>query len=95
MRLVAQRQSPTLGFLIGGMLVAAGGKGSRNIRPTSERATVVDDFTNVKIEVIVNDMAMGEAIMERLAEAYFENYPGIIYMEDIMVLRPKKFDKGE
>lgn len=72
-------------------IVSAGGKGSRNVRSTSDRASVIDDFANVKIEVIVNDKPMAENIMNQVAEKYFENYPGIIYVEDIEILRPKKF----
>jgi len=74
-------------------IVAAGGKGSRNVRSTSDRASVIDDFANVKIEVIVNDKDMAERIMDQVAGKYFENYPGIAYVEDVKILRPKKFDK--
>jgi nitrogen regulatory protein PII len=69
----------------------AGGKGSRNVRSTSELASVIDDFTNVKVEVIVNDKAMAQNIMDKVASKYFENYPGITYVENIEILRPKKF----
>ena len=73
-------------------IVAAGGKGSRNIRSTSDRASVIEDFANVKIEVIVNDKAMAETIMNRVADKYFANYPGITYVEDVEILRPAKFE---
>lgn len=73
-------------------IVAAGGKGSRNIRMTSDRASVIDEFANVKIEVIVNDKAMGEAIMDQVAQKYFADYPGITYIEDVQILRPAKFE---
>ncbi|MGB0695771.1 MAG: P-II family nitrogen regulator [Rhodospirillaceae bacterium] len=72
-------------------IMAAGGKGSRNVRSMPERATVVGDFANVKIEVIVNDKATAETIMNRVADRYFANYPGITYVEDVEILRPKKF----
>lgn len=72
-------------------VVAAGGKGSRNQRSTSERASVVEDFANIKIEVIVNMRAMAEAIMNRVADEYFINYSGIAYLEAVNILRPKKF----
>ncbi len=72
-------------------IVAAGGKGSRNIRSTSERASVVEDFTNVKIDVIVNDKSMAERIMDQITEKYFQHYSGITYMEYVEILRPKKF----
>ncbi len=73
-------------------IVAAGGKGSRNLRSTSDRASVIEDFANVKIEVIVNDKAMAETIMNRVADEYFGNYPGITYVEDVEILRPAKFE---
>ena len=69
----------------------AGGKGSRNVRSTSERASVIEDFVNIKIEVIVNDKTMAENIMTRVAEKYFESYSGITYVEDVEILRPAKF----
>ena len=69
-----------------------GGKGSRNVRSTSDRASVIDNFSNVKIEVIVNDKSMAEKIMEQVANKYFSNYPGITYVEDVEILRPNKFE---
>ena len=72
-------------------IVAAGGKGSRNMRSTPDRASVIDDFANIKIEVIVNSKEMAEAIMTKVADAYFVHYSGITYIEDVQVLRPNKF----
>ncbi len=72
-------------------IVAAGGKGSRGIRSTSESASVIDDFANVKIEVIVNNKQMAEHIMNKVAEKYFQSYSGITYMEYVDILRPEKF----
>lgn len=77
----------------GFIIVEAGGKGSRDVRSSAERASLVDDFTNVKIEVIVNNAAMAERIMDGVRDKYFENYSGINYLEDIRVLRPEKFTK--
>ena len=71
----------------------AGGKGSRNNRSTTVRASVVDDFANVQIEIIDNNYAMAEAIMDKVRETYFHNYSGITYLEDIKILRPEKFQK--
>ncbi|MCD8509523.1 MAG: hypothetical protein LRY73_06315 [Bacillus sp. (in: Bacteria)] len=73
-------------------IVAAGGKGSRNVRSTSDRALVIEDFANVKIEVIVKYKTMAETIMEQVAAKYFENYSGITYVEEVEILRPKKFN---
>ncbi|WP_078554445.1 P-II family nitrogen regulator [Bacillus alkalicellulosilyticus] len=73
-------------------IVAAGGKGSRNVRSTSDRASVIEDFANVKIEVIVKEKTMAETIMNQVAAKYFENYSGITYVEEVEILRPKKFN---
>jgi nitrogen regulatory protein PII len=74
-------------------LTPAGGKGSRNMRSTSTRATIVDDFSNIKIEVIVNNKQMAEEIIEQVASKYFNNYSGIAYVEDVGMLRQSKFTK--
>lgn len=71
--------------------VAAGGKGSRNMRSTSDRASVVEDFDNIKIDIIVNDKAMAEDIMNQVTEKFFQHYSGITYLETVEILRPKKF----
>lgn len=71
--------------------VLAGGKGSRGVRSTSERASVVDDFANVKIEVITTKQETVDKITERVAAEYFNNFSGIIYTEDVEILRPGKF----
>lgn len=73
--------------------VEAGGKGSRNMRSTTERASVVEDFSNVQIEVIVNSAEMAEQIMDKVRAKYFKNYSGITFLEDIRILRPEKFNK--
>ncbi|MEM1334360.1 MAG: hypothetical protein AAGG08_12985 [Actinomycetota bacterium] len=73
-------------------VVAAGGKGSRGVHSTSDRAAVIEDFVNVRIEVIVNDKAMAETIMDQVADRYFENYSGITYVESVEILRPAKFE---
>lgn len=71
-------------------LIEAGGKGSRDIR-SRDRASVVDGFDNVKIEVIVNDKAQAKHIMDEVTERYFSHYSGICYVESVAVLRPMKF----
>ena len=72
-------------------VVAAGGKGSRNQRSTADRASVVEDFSNVKIEIIVNARDLAETIMNQVAEEYFIHYSGIAYLEEVSILRPRKF----
>ena len=73
-------------------IVMAGGKSNHLMRTTTDRASVVHELTNVKIEVIVGDKAMAQEIVERVNEAFFKNYSGITYLEDVEILRPEKFD---
>jgi nitrogen regulatory protein PII len=73
-------------------VIAAGGKGSRNIR-TQDRPSVVDSFSNVMVEVITSSDEVADRIAHEVATAYFENYSGIIYLEDVEVLRPGKFER--
>ncbi len=75
--------------------VAAGGRGSRDKRSTSERTSVVDDFANIKIEVIVHDKALAESITDQVVTKYFQNYSGITYIEEVEILRPGKFWEAE
>ena len=71
-------------------VVAAGGKGSRGVR-SGPRAAVVDEFSNVKIEVITGSRDAANRIADEVAEKFFENYSGITYLEEVEILRPHKF----
>jgi len=68
----------------------AGGKGSRGVRSTG-RAAVVDEFGNVKIEVITGNKETANRIADEVAERFFDNYSGITYLEEVEILRPHKF----
>ena len=72
-------------------IMAAGGKGSHGVRTISDRAAVIDDFSDVRIEVIMHDKEKAEAMMSNIAAAYFKDYAGITYLDVVEVLRPKKF----
>lgn len=71
-------------------VLAAGGKGSRGIR-SNNRAAVVDEFSNIKIEVITGDRAIANRIADEVAETFFGNYSGVTYLEEVEILRPYKF----
>jgi len=71
-------------------ITPAGGKGSRGVRST-ERATVVDEFGNVKIEVITGSAETANRIADEVAERFFDHYSGITYLEEVRILRPHKF----
>ncbi|MGR3433806.1 MAG: DUF3240 family protein [Shimia sp.] len=70
--------------------VHAGGQGSRGKR-NIDRASVSGVQRNVKIETVVADRAMAEAIIEAVASRYFGDYSGIAYVEPVEILRPHKF----
>ena len=73
-------------------VTATGGKGSRNIR-SADRARVVDAFANVKIDVITGSEEVATRIVDEVAAKYFSDYSGIVYLEDVEILRPHKFDR--
>ena len=75
-------------------VVPAGGKGAHHRHFTSERASVVDDFATVRIEVVVRDKSVAETIGNDVVEKCFGNYSGIVYLEDVEILRPAKFNGG-
>ena len=72
---------------------SAGGKGSRGMRASS-RDSVTDAFANVKVEVITGDSNLASDIADKITDTYFANYSGIIYLEDVEILRPQKFHKS-
>lgn len=71
-------------------LLPAGGKGSRGVRSTRQ-ASVIDEFSNVKIEVITADRQTAERIAHEVADRFFDNYSGIVHFEEVEILRPERF----
>jgi nitrogen regulatory protein PII len=69
---------------------SVGGKGSRGKR-SADRDVLADTSANIRIEVIVPNEAMARKIAERIAKEYLINYSGIMFLEDVEVLRPEKF----
>lgn len=72
-------------------MTEAAGKGSRNIRANRSSATLVEDFNNLKIEVLLFDEQIAYKLMKKVTQEYFGDYSGIIYREDVQVMRPEKF----
>jgi nitrogen regulatory protein PII len=66
-------------------VLAAGGVGSRNTRSSGQPA-VSDTFSNVQIEVITASEDVARAIAKQVADKYFDNFSGIIYLDEIEVL---------
>jgi len=71
-------------------VVAAGGKGSRNVR-YSGQPTVSDTYSNIKFEILTPSREMALKISDEVAEQFFEDYSGIIYLCDAEVLHAHIF----
>jgi nitrogen regulatory protein PII len=72
-------------------LVQAGGKGLHHFHATSDQASVVEEFTNIKIEVVCRDRARAEQIADRLMAECFHKYPGVMYLEQVEIQRLERF----
>lgn len=71
-------------------VVAAGGKGSRNVR-SSGQPNVSDVYSNIKIEVLTSSRDMALKISDEVAAQFFGDYAGITYICDAEVLHAHKF----
>ncbi|MEO0851937.1 MAG: hypothetical protein AAFY15_00315 [Cyanobacteria bacterium J06648_11] len=71
-------------------VVAAGGKGSRNVRSSGQPA-VSDTYANIKIEVLTPTQEMALKISDEVAAQFFEDYSGIAYLCNVEVLRAHMF----
>jgi nitrogen regulatory protein PII len=71
-------------------IVAAGGKGSRNVR-SSGQPNVSDTYSNIKIEVLTVDRDMALKISDEIATKFFEDYSGITYICNAEVLHAHTF----
>jgi len=72
-------------------VVPAGGKGLHHLHPMVDRATVVEGFDNIKMEVITHDEEQANQIAEKILEECFKDYPGIVYKESVHICRPERF----
>lgn len=72
-------------------VVPAGGKGLHHSHPTLKQATVVEGFDNVKIDVITHDRSVADSIAKAILEDCFDEYPGVMYLENVEICRPERF----
>ncbi|MGB2925836.1 MAG: hypothetical protein WBB82_11100 [Limnothrix sp.] len=72
-------------------VVAAGGKGSRNVRSSGQPSVSGTAFTDIKIEVLTDSRDMALKISDEVALNFFEDYAGIAYLCDAEVLSAHKF----
>ncbi|MEM1117347.1 MAG: hypothetical protein AAF845_07690 [Bacteroidota bacterium] len=66
------------------------GKGSHGAK-TRDRASVVRAFSLVKIEVIVAERAIADAIVDEVSATYFGDFSGIVYLDEVEIVRREKF----
>jgi len=67
-----------------------GGKGSHGPHPL-HRPAIVDGFAIIKIEAILGNRNAAERIADAVTQKYFGQYSGIVYLDDVEILRPAKF----
>jgi nitrogen regulatory protein PII len=72
-------------------LVPTGGKGMHHFHAMSDKATVIEGFDNLKIEVVTHSREVAEQIVDRVLKECFEDFPGVIYLEDVEICRPERF----
>lgn len=72
-------------------LVRAGGKGLHHLHSTTHKATVIEGFDNLKIEVVTHDHAVAVRIAETILKECFDEFPGVMYLEDVEICRPDRF----
>ncbi len=66
-------------------VTGADGQGSRD--PSfSKLPSVSDSYEKIKLEVITIDEALARKIADEIAASYFENFCGIIFMDQVNVL---------
>lgn len=66
-------------------VTSASGKGSRNSSDAT-RPSVSDTYEKVKVEVITLDMGIAQKIADDIAGNYFDNFSGLIFIEQAEVL---------
>jgi nitrogen regulatory protein PII len=72
-------------------MLAAGGRGEHHIHAIDSRASVIDDFANIRIEAVVSARETAESIARAVMEEVFDRYPGILYLNTVEVWRQARF----
>ncbi|MDJ0514678.1 MAG: hypothetical protein QNJ62_14645 [Methyloceanibacter sp.] len=67
-----------------------GGKGEHSTHPF-DAASVVREFSIVKVEAIVLERATAERIADKIAYECLKDQSGIVWLEGVEVLRRNKF----
>lgn len=72
-------------------LVSVGGKGLHHLHSMSDKATVIEGFDNVKIEVVTSTRERAEQIAERVLKECFADNPGIMFLDMVEICRSDRF----
>lgn len=79
------RDLPSLGA-VGYTITNARGKGHRGVRQAGWEAD-----RNIRVEIVC-DGETARRIAAHLRERYYDNYAMILWVSDVEVMRPRKFD---
>ncbi|MEM9168045.1 MAG: hypothetical protein AAGC56_00180 [Pseudomonadota bacterium] len=71
-------------------IVDGSGKGEHFLR-SGDRATVVKAFSIIRIEAIFAKDDVARALATEIADSYFSEYSGIVYLSPIEVIQKEKF----
>lgn len=72
-------------------LIPVGGKGLHQFHATLDKATVIEGFDNLKIEVVTADRKKAEHIAERILDECFADNSGIMFLDSVEVCRSERF----
>ena len=71
-------------------IVEGSGKGKHFVR-SGDRATVIKAFSIIRIEAIFAEEETARDLVNTIAETYFNDYSGIVYLSPIEVIRKDIF----
>lgn len=73
---------------------AGGGRGSHGVHPV-DSASLIREFTIVKIETVVGKRDKAEAIAEEIEQEVFEFNEGVLWLSNVEILRQSKFNEPD
>ncbi|MEM9122536.1 MAG: hypothetical protein AAGB03_04365 [Pseudomonadota bacterium] len=71
-------------------IVEGSGKGQHGVR-AQNRASVIDAFAIVRIEIIMKDRPSAERVAGQVANECFSDHSGIVYLSEVEIFRPDRF----
>ncbi|MEM9705381.1 MAG: hypothetical protein AAF850_04815 [Pseudomonadota bacterium] len=71
-------------------IVDGSGKGEHLIR-SGDKAALIKAFSIIRMEAVFADEAKARTLAADIAETYFNEYSGIVYISPIEVIRKEKF----